>query len=104
MLKIIIRFRKLLVYLFVGRKFLDFHVTSKIICPISISSQFIKIGKCFQIYHHCRIHGIQKSNQNKPVIHTGNNVSIQQNMHLILVEAISIGSNTAMPQCYNYGY
>ena len=61
--------------------------------PIRIRGRrFIKVGKGFTTGFNCRIDAYTKSNYKK-VIHIGENVQINDNVHIGAVESITIGDN-----------
>src|SRR5260221_12376808 len=66
--------------------------------PILITPHYLKLGTRVHIRDFARLEGIDKYEGIlfNPVIEIGNNVSIEQNLHLTCAKKISIGQNTAI--------
>lgn len=66
--------------------------------PLYITPTFICIGDNVSIWPHCRIEGVflYEGENFEPSIIIGNNVSIQQNLHLTCARNINIGQHTAI--------
>jgi acetyltransferase-like isoleucine patch superfamily enzyme len=79
-------------------QFRKYHRTDVIKTPIQITPQYIEMGKNVSIGYHARIQGISSymGDTFNPHIKIGENVSIQQNLHLTCANSIVIGKNTAI--------
>mgnify|MGYP006093090677 FL=1 len=66
--------------------------------PLKITPLCISLGENVRIFKNCRIEGVFNYNNIKfnPSIIVGNNVSVQQNLHLTCANLIVIGKNTAI--------
>ena len=74
----------------------NFHL--RLYKELRISSSRIRFGKGVVIYYNARIEAIifyEEINYN-PIIEFGNNVTIQQNIHLTCAQHVTIGQNTAI--------
>lgn len=74
----------------------NFHL--RLYKELRISSSRIRFGKGVVIYYNARIEAIifyEGINYN-PIIEFGNNVTIQQNIHLTCAQHVTIGQNTAI--------
>jgi len=69
-----------------------------IINPIRLTPKFITLGNKILIHNNARIEGVSSYEGIKyqPFITIGDNVTIQQNIHLTCAGNISIGNNTAI--------
>src|ERR1700727_2512353 len=67
-----------------------------VISPVKFSSRYISLGRGVIIGHAGRMEAVKSHNSNEytPVIHIGEGVTIQQNLHLTCANRITIGSNT----------
>lgn len=77
-------------------KKIDYSVRIK--SPIIFTNKKIRIGKNSIIGYHARIEEVSSYNQDnfEPSIEIGENVRIEQNLHLTCANHISIGNNTAI--------
>jgi|TARA_B110000902_G_C14275919_1_gene574919 acetyltransferase-like isoleucine patch superfamily enzyme len=66
--------------------------------PLKITPLCISLGQNVRIFKNCRIEGVFSYNNINfnPSIIVGNNVSVQQNLHLTCANSIVIGKNTAI--------
>jgi acetyltransferase-like isoleucine patch superfamily enzyme len=69
-----------------------------VINPIVFTSRYIIVGENVFIRNNARVEGVVQDEKVKfnPVIQIGDNVSIEQNLHLTCANKIVIGSNTAI--------
>lgn len=69
-----------------------------IIRPLQMTLRYITLGNKVLIGHHARIEGVSEYGRDRyaPSITIGNNVSIQQNLHLTAGGNLTIGDNTAI--------
>jgi len=66
--------------------------------PLKITPLCISLGENVRVFKNCRIEGVFSYNNVNfnPSIIVGNNVSVQQNLHLTCANSIVIGKNTAI--------
>lgn len=66
--------------------------------PLKITPLCLSLGENVRIFKNCRIEGVFSYNNINfnPSIIIGNNVSVQQNLHLTCANSIIIGENTAI--------
>ena len=78
--------------------FRRYHITDIIKSPIILTPDCISLGDHVYIGYHARIEGVKQYNGMSfcPQIEIGDNVSIEQNLHLTCANRISIGKNTAI--------
>jgi len=68
-----------------------------IIRPISLyNARFIRIGDRVRINHGARLDAIVHKPSRIPELRIGNNVNIEQNVHIVCHSRISIGDNTSI--------
>ena len=81
-----------------GHKYISIGSGGFIDTPIRITPEYIMLGSGVNIFKHCRIEGVSKYNERlfTPVIQLGDQVSIQQNLHMTCAESIVLGSGTAI--------
>jgi acetyltransferase-like isoleucine patch superfamily enzyme len=66
--------------------------------PIIFTPRYCVFGKNVSVRDNCRIEGVSECQGKRysPLIKFGNNVSIEQNLHLTCANRITIGSNTSI--------
>lgn len=66
--------------------------------PLFITPQFIELGSNVLIRDNCRIEGVYLNNlkENTPNIYIGDNVNIEQNLHLTCSCKVVIGKHTSL--------
>ena len=79
-------------------QFREIHRSNKIKSPILITPKYISLGKGVHIRNNARIEGVAKYNSTlyNPHIIIGENVGIEQNVHITCADLIEIGANTAI--------
>ena len=76
----------------------DFHTGVLSLMPLKYSTKHIYLGRDVIIANAARLEAVTQYNTNmyKPAIYIGDNVTIEQNLHLTCASRISIGRNTAI--------
>lgn len=97
-LKLILLYHRIKTFLFYRPFLKKANGKFLIISPILFTPQHCIIGKNVFIRNNARLEGINGHGSVKfnPVIEIGNNVSIEQNLHLTCANKILIGSDTAI--------
>lgn len=89
---------KLYKWLIYYPQFKKYHITNDIKSIKSMTPKYISLGKRCYIGYNARIEGVSRYNQINytPNIIIGNNVLIQQNIHLTCANKVVISNNTAI--------
>ncbi|MBL0484820.1 acyltransferase [Aeromonas caviae] len=76
----------------------EFGADSVIISPIKLSFHSTRIGERVYIGHHARIEAIRQHQQHyfTPRIEIGDDVSIEQRLHLVCIKQVSIGKGACI--------
>jgi acetyltransferase-like isoleucine patch superfamily enzyme len=84
----------ILYYFFFKKCTLKFYIKN----PILITPKYISLGDKVQIRDHARIEGVNSYAGDffTPDIQIGDNVTIEQNLHLTCAKLVKIGSNTSI--------
>lgn len=91
--------KHLIVYSINTREYKEWHWSSIIVSPLYISNKkYISIGENVRIMHHARIEAVCRycKQEFSPSLVIGDNVSIQQNVHITCANSVEIGANTAI--------
>jgi len=96
--KIILRYHFVKTYFFYRPFVKKAYGRFLLINPILFTPRHFIIGKSVFIRNNARLEGITRhdSDNFNPVVEIGNNVSIEQNLHLTCARKILIGNNTAI--------
>lgn len=85
-------------YIKYKNKFVEYHISDRVIKPLLISPPYIKLGENVFIRNNGRIEGVSKYNDKRfsPLIVLEDGVHIEQNCHITCAASIVIGKNTAI--------